>query len=128
VSTDVGHAWFHAFLFTQAVEVPVYVFGAKTRWDEGFAASAITHPFVWFVIPDLFDKLYLGLFAPHPSLLLSEGTRYWLMVLVAETFAVLVEGTYLRWLEKPRPYLWSLVANMASVALGLSSRAIFGFP
>ncbi len=128
MSPDLGHAWFHAFLFTQAVEVPVYYFGAKTRVDEGFCASALTHPFVWFFIPELFDRLYLSICAPHPSLWLAEGPRYWIMVVLAEAFAVGVEGAYLRWLGRPRPWLWALVANMASVTIGLSSRALFGWP
>lgn len=128
MTTDVGHAWFYAFLFTQAVEVPVYVWGAKTRWDEGFCASAITHPFVWFLIPDLIDRLYLAVCAPHPSLWMGDTVRYWLMVVVAETFAVLVEGAYLRWLGKGQPFRWAFIANMASVAVGLSSRSLFGFP
>src|SRR5262249_35014609 len=55
--------WIYAFLFTQAVEVPIYVFalrgGPETppqralakRVLIAFGASALTHPIVWFVIP-----------------------------------------------------------------------------
>src|SRR5262249_7561235 len=85
--TDSFAAWLSAFAFTQAVEVPIYIFGLGIDGAEdatvarraaiGFGASALTHPIVWFVIPGLL---------PWAS--------YWSMVAVAETFAVLVEALY----------------------------------
>ena len=128
MNQDLGYPWFFAFLFTQAVEVPIYVYGGRARWDEGFCASALTHPIVWFVIPQLFDRVYLAVCAPHRALWITEGHRYWLMVVIAETFAILAEGLYMRWLDKPNPYRWALIANLASVTLGLTSRSIFGVP
>jgi ABC-type Co2+ transport system permease subunit len=119
------HAWLGAFAFTQAVEVPIWAYALRerrklARGDEpwpfwlcavvGFGASAVTHPVVWFVIP----QHALG--------------GYWAMVLQAEAFAVLVEAVYtglcgLRW-----SLAWSLFANAASAGLGLLSREMLGWP
>lgn len=120
-------AWLWAFLFTQAVEVPIYVAlmrrapGPRATPPQhieeqialGFWASAITHPIVWFVIPQI------------PS------ASYWTMVVRAEGFAVVVEGLYLysiRAFGLRRAMLFSLIANMASVGLGFTSRALFDWP
>lgn len=103
--------WLSAFLFTQCVEVPIYAKLAKTGWLPAFGASALTHPIVWFVIPRLF---------PH---------SYWLMVAIAETFAVVTEALYLRLgFDVERALLWSFLANAASAGLGLLSRTAFGWP
>lgn len=111
--------WFLAFLFTQAVEVPVYALAARRFWPArattpwrvaiAFGASALTHPFVWFVFPRLVDD--------------------WLtMVIIAEIFAWLAEAGYLR-AAGVRKALWvSLAANAASLGLGLASRELFGAP
>jgi len=108
--TPYVHAWLAAFAFTQAVEVPVYR-RAGCSWHGAFAASAITHPVVWFVIVPLLPASYL------------------VRVLVAEAFAVLVEALWLHVvLKRPRALWWSLGANALSVALGLVSRALFGAP
>lgn len=120
--------WLVAFLFTQAVEIPIYVKGARTTAAQGFGATALTHPFVWFVIPGLAERLYLAVLAPHASLRLGDTGRYVMMVAIAETFAVVAEALYLRYLERPRPLLWAFVANAASASLGLLSRRIFGVP
>lgn len=116
---DDGYKWLWAYLFTQAVEVPVYILGPRARWDEAFMASALTHPVVWFGIPRLYTM------ATGAELI---GAHYWIMVLIAETFAVVAEGFYMRHLGKKQPFLWSLAANAASVALGLTSRQLFGVP
>jgi hypothetical protein len=122
-----GLSWLWAYLFTQAVEVPIYVVGPRARWDEGFMASAITHPVVWFGIPRLYQAIHgaLGGVVEGP---VPDGAHYWIMVLIAETFAVVVEGLYLRWLKKKNPFLWALAANATSVALGMASRLLFGVP
>ncbi|MBL8973557.1 MAG: hypothetical protein JNK56_23415, partial [Myxococcales bacterium] len=60
-------AWFSAFVFTQALEMPIYLAAFRRRVDArgeplpreslrwrlgfGFLASMATHPYVWFVIP-----------------------------------------------------------------------------
>ena len=119
-------AWLSAFAFTQAVEVPLYVIAFRrsalhaarprslaTYALLGFAASAITHPFVWFFLP------WIG------------GTPYAQMVLRAETFAIVVEGFYLFVLgafDLKRSLLWSLVINATSASVGLLSRSLFHWP
>lgn len=118
-------AWLWAFLFTQAVEVPIYRAalgrlgtrrtGPWARTALAFLASAITHPIVWFVIA----PLYPG--------------SYWGMAVCAETFAVVFEAIWLWRLSRPRgglrtAGLLSLLANCTSLGLGLLSRALFGVP
>lgn len=56
-------AWLLAFLFTQAIEIPIYMRGLRVRVYEALGASAFTHPIVWFVIPPLCDWLYFTLMA-----------------------------------------------------------------
>ncbi len=109
--------WIRAFLFTQIVEVPIYRRALEStkrsslqRTLLAFGASAITHPFVWFVFPRLIQSSYL-----------------W-MAVAAETFAVLVEGVFLALFGLRQAFLWSMLANAASLGLGLLSREIFGVP
>jgi hypothetical protein len=106
--------WLSAFGFTQAVEVPIYLWAMRRmtlRFKPliAFGASAITHPVVWFVIPGLFRS-------------------YVMMAVAAETFAVTIEALYFRAFFVPYAVWLSLGANAASVGLGLGSRAIFGWP
>jgi hypothetical protein len=99
-------SWFQAFAFTQLIEVPIYWLALRKKSPQRllkcFGATAITHPIVWFVIPTLW-----------------EGD-YWWLVVVAESFAVIVEAVYLTMLgvSRWRAWLWSLAANGASVGLG----------
>lgn len=124
---DDGLSWLWAYLFTQAVEVPIYVAGPRARWDQAFMASALTHPIVWFAIPRFYQwahRMAGGVNeGPVPG-----GVHYWVMSFLAETFAVVAEGLYMRSLGKSRPFLWALAANATSVALGLLSRNLFGVP
>ncbi|HVK63939.1 MAG TPA: hypothetical protein VM694_05680 [Polyangium sp.] len=120
--------WFWAFVFTQVVEIPIYVYGFRVRVYEAFGASALTHPIVWFVIPTLWERFYLAVFAPHPSLWISQTPRYWIMVVIAETFAVTAEAGYFRFIGKKKTLGWAFAANMASVTLGFASRALFDWP
>jgi hypothetical protein len=101
--------WPTAFLFTETIEIPIYAFALRGRLGVAFGASAITHPIVWFVIPVLV-----------PS--------YMMMVVVAETFAVLAEALWLRRWGLSRALEWSFAANMASFGLGLTCRALWGVP
>lgn len=112
--------WLAAFVFTQLVEVPIYLVAlsrARPRRRRSrdllvaFAASAITHPIVWFAFPRLF----------------SAG-KYVCMLACAEAFAVVVEAIWLRAFDVRRAIAWSIVANAASLGLGLLSRALFGVP
>lgn len=112
--------WLVAFLFTQAIELPVWLWalrrgprrpgpGASARPGRlgavaiALGASALTHPIVWFVFPPLQPRL-----------------GYWPMVALAEVFAVVVEALYMR-AEGVRYALgWSLAANAASFGLGIA--------
>ena len=113
--TPYVHSWLRAFVFTQIVEVPIYMQVLPgSRWKAatiGFGASAITHPFVWFVFPRLL---------PH---------RFVLMATAAELFAFVVEALYLCiWLKPWKALAASFVANSASLGLGLLSRRLFDVP
>ena len=126
--------WALAFVLTQTVETPLYTWalgrlGTRPRWlggvsagrgplplvarvGLGFLASLLTHPVVWFVWP----------------LLISPVDHYPQFVFAAECFAVLTEAALL-WLGGLRWALpISLAVNMASVGVGLLSRALFGLP
>ena len=115
-------AWLSAFGFTQIVECPIYWAAQRGHHRSvaaklliAFGASAITHPVVWFVIP----RLWLAA---------GRVGGYWGMAVVAEAFAIAVEGAYLSRLGVKRPFVWALGANLASVTLGLLSRGAFGWP
>jgi hypothetical protein len=104
-------SWLAAFIFTQLVEVPIYVRGLGVRPVTAFGASLITHPLLWLGVS-------------HPA---APGT-YLQRVVVAEVAACLVEAVYFGRQGARRALLWSLLANAASLALGLLSRAVFGVP
>lgn len=109
-------AWGRAFVFTQLIEAPLYRRVLGVPWWMAIAASAITHPFVWFVFPALRRDL---------------GASYLLYAVVAELFAWLVEaGFFVLAARVPaKRALWSsLLANGASVMLALLSRRAFGAP
>ncbi len=109
-------AWLAAFAFTQLVETPLYVLWPlrdrplARALPLAFAASALTHPIVWFVMPHLVPG------------------DYWTMVAVAEVFAVTAEAGWLRLVGVRRPWLPALLVNAASLGLGLMSRWAFGWP
>lgn len=106
--------WLMAFVFTELVETGIYVqaFGdrpLRERLAIGLGASAITHPAVWFVIPEVCRSL---------------GLSWWPTVAVAETFAVLVEAGWLHAFGLRRGFFWSLAANGTSFTLGLFGYAL----
>ena len=103
-------AWMWAFAFTQVIEVPVYQWYLGCSLPRAFAASSLTHPMIWFAF------LYV------------RG-HYPLAVVAAELFAWLAEALFFaRPFGLQRALRASLVANAASLALGLLSRAAFGIP
>jgi hypothetical protein len=112
--------WLSAFVVTQLVETPVYAL-ALTRdgpprplWRRvayGFLASLLTHPVVWFVIPELIPL-----------------TNYELFFVCAEGFALVAECLLMRALGLRRPLMWALAANGGSVLVGYGLRAAFGWP
>lgn len=123
--------WLAGFAFTQAVEIPLYciALGLRPSSSPGeaaprtllqraftlrnvaiaFGASALTHPFVWFLFPRLVRP-------------------YWVMVLYAEAFAVIAEAAYFTSFRVRWALAWSLAVNASSVAVGLTSRQLFGVP
>lgn len=104
--------WLEAFAFTELVEAPLYRRALGLPWWRCLAASALTHPVVWF-----------GFFHPALRLPRAEATA------LAEAFAVLVEALWLARRAPPlRALAVSLGANAASLALGLASRALTGHP
>lgn len=130
--------WLAAFVFTQALEIPVYVGAFRGTglaglpvWRRvliGFGASALTHPAVWYILPFLFHP-WVGF---GREVYLSVGsldvTPYVLLAVVAESFAVLAEALYLWMLGVRRAFWWALAANGLSFGLGLVSRELFGWP
>jgi hypothetical protein len=109
-------AWARAFAFTEIVEAPIYrrMLGVSLR--RGLTASAITHPFVWFVFPPIASALGIG-YVPY--------------AISAELFAWLVEAVYFACVSRTpmrRALIASFVANASSVVLALGSRALFGAP
>ena len=103
--------WFIAFIFTQCMEVPIYL-RVTQSWRTSFLASTFTHPIVWFVIPALWPEngSYLGL------------------VIACELFAVLAEAIWFRLNGIRRALLLSFLGNGASAVGGLLLRHIFGVP
>jgi len=110
-------SWLLAFALTQVIEAPIYTVGihrsTQRRWTTALAialgASAITHPFVWFVFPNLID-------APIPRIAISE------------VFAWSVELAWLAAFRVPRPWLWSSLANGASFGTGVVLSLTLGWP
>jgi hypothetical protein len=100
--------WLAAFLLTQAIEVPVYLIAAGPcplvhRAVYAFGASCITHPIIWFCLP-------------------WETTSYVPLLIIAESFAIGIEGTWGAIWRIPRPWLASLFANLLSLGLGSAIR------
>ena len=99
-------------LVTQLVECPIYARVLRQRphpWRLAFMLSAITHPIVFFIFPK-----GLG--------------GYWSMVSAAELFAVVSEALLLSALGVKRSIAWALVANAASVTVGLGLRWWLNWP
>lgn len=111
-------AWLAAFALTQIVEMPIYVRALRKKTIErlpvalaiAFGASALTHPIVWFVFPELIPGAWLT------------------MVLAAEAFAIATEALWLRAFGLDRALAWAGFTNAASVLVGLTTRALFDWP
>jgi hypothetical protein len=111
--------WLAAFLFTQLVEIPIYLWAMRGRELAlprvpkvvvAFGATALTHPIVWFVFPQI----------------ISFRHYVW-MVAAAEAFAILTEAYVLHVFAVRRPLLWAFVANAASAGIGLALERTFGW-
>lgn len=131
-------AWAAIFVFTQAVEIPLYVLVLRRSLEPkpsivraaaiGFGASAITHPVVTFVIPRLTEGIFGWMAERGMSLVWSGAFRWVVLAACCEGFAVGVEAIYLRAFKLRRALLWSLAVNFASAALGLCCSLSLGWP
>lgn len=88
----------------------------RSRAGIAFGASALTHPFVWFVFPSLTEALLATL--ARVGLSLDSTARTLVYGVLAEGFAVLAEAGYLRTFGVRRALAWSLAANTSSVLIG----------
>jgi hypothetical protein len=106
--------WGNAFLVTQLVEIPIYLYAGrnlpkKRRWLLAMGASTLTHPIVWFAFP-------------------WSTAPYGPTIVAAECFAVLTEAGMARLAGMRRPLRWSFVANAASVLVGVTLRWLVHWP
>jgi hypothetical protein len=97
--------WLHAFLLTQAIEAPLYLWaGRRVHWLPRCLAAvmttAVTHPVLWFCFP-------------------WNESSYWHSVIVGECAVVIKEAAVLHIAGFSRPLLTSLAVNALSVAIGL---------
>jgi hypothetical protein len=120
--------WAFAFLFTQAIEIPIYMRGARMRPLAAGGASALTHPVVWFAMPPLANAICAAMARHGLSIVSSATFRLLLYALLCEGFAVGAEALYLRALKIKRALLWSLLANFASASTGYLWWLLFGWP
>ncbi|MEE2756745.1 MAG: hypothetical protein VYA30_08780 [Myxococcota bacterium] len=108
-------SWLGAFAVTQLIECPIYwtalrhLHGQST-WLMAFGISSLTHPIVFFAFPQL------------------NFSSYWDMVMSAEAFAIIAEALILRRMGHQRPITISVIANLSSAGVGLTLRALTGFP
>ena len=110
--------WLSAFAVTQIIEAPIYAHALATqtsrgwgsRWAIALGASALTHPFIYLILPDLWGGGWLS------------------YVLAAEAIAICVEALWLSHFGLRRAMLIALLANVASTIFGLALRAITGWP
>ncbi len=106
-------AWAVAFMLTQLVEIPIYLrFLRRTarpaaeRTAIAFAATAITHPLLWFAGP----------------VVVGASASFATFLALVEAFAIAAEAAWLAAFRVPRPLLASALANATSVAVGLVLR------
>lgn len=122
--------WLVAFLLTQTIEMGVYtnLLGdarpLRERLAIAFAASAITHPMVWFVIPPAMQALRHALAIEMPF-----DQWWWVTVAVSEAFAFGAEALWLSafGLRPARAALASAMANGASFLVGLLCYQLLGW-
>ena len=105
--------WAIHFALTQAIEVPIYVAGMPGRARGprlliAFGASALTHPWLWFVLPPL----------------LLRPLHYAGYVALVEPLIAAAEALYLIGMGVPRrrAIVLSLIANAASFVAGVLLR------
>lgn len=108
--------WAIHFALTQAVELPIYAAGIRgmprfKRLAVGFGASALTHPWLWFVLPPL----------------LLHAMSYATYLALVEPVIAVVEALYLAGMGVPlrRACLLSALANTASLLAGVALHALW---
>ncbi|MDI1481385.1 hypothetical protein [Polyangium sp. y55x31] len=119
-----------AFVLTQAIEIPIYRRALGVRPLVAFGASAITHPIVWFVMPNLWRSLYVAAIHADRRFVLGPVGYYLGYGVLAEGFAVAVEAAYF-WkmgITARRAFGWAVAANAVSSLLGQALRAATGWP
>jgi len=105
-----ARAWATAFLLTQLVEIPLYVWLLRASAPRAFGASALTHPLIWL----------LSRYVPG---------SYWLRFALLELFAWHAEALYLAGPSRYGRALWvALLANAASATLGQLSHVLTRLP
>lgn len=124
---NIAH-WAFAFVFTQVVEVPIYMRGLRVSALKAFGASAITHPVVWFVIPSVWNLLYASMLPLRWRFSIPPEAHFWGYGILAESFAVSAEFLYFHALGAKKAFRWALIANAASALIGLASSRLFGWP
>lgn len=105
-------SWALAFAATQLIEAPIYTAAYRAQGLGralliALGASAWTHPLVWSFC------------------LLAPPDERLPLVVLAELFAWLGEGAYLRALGLAAPWRWALVANATSFGVGCLLSALF---
>jgi hypothetical protein len=102
--------WAIYFALTQAIELPIYSAGMPSwpRWKRlsiAFGASALTHPWLWFVLPPL----------------LLRRLHYPIYLALVEPAIAAVEALYLAGMgvQLRRACVLSALANSASLLAGL---------
>lgn len=107
--------WLRAFIFTQLVEVPIYLALGKTRFVKAFSLSLITHPVLWFVF-------WVHVHLPYePKIAVGE-------ILVVAIEALVLWAYERQRLTWQRALVVAFVANLASSVLGELCRYFFGLP
>lgn len=101
--------WKLAFVWTQAIELPVYFFLLRRQFRSWFApvalslfVNAVTHPLLWFVFP-VFDPYPLWLAVAETSVTLTEA---------------LLVAAALRFRANRRALVAAVCANAISTAIG----------
>jgi hypothetical protein len=111
--------WPFAFALTEIVEMPIWIWALSRfagsmsvprRVELAFLASMLTHPWVWFVFPQLHPAL--------EALGLSRAASWNAVLFAAEIFAWLVEAWLLSRFGLTRALTWSAIANAASYGVG----------
>lgn len=80
--------WLKAFLWTLALETPIYLLWLRSRFEAWWAplvvslvAQVTTHPALWFIVPEIFPQCGID----------GECRPYWQWVLVCELGVTAVE-------------------------------------